>query len=143
MMKKKRAVSDNLGPTPETAAKLRYDVIDTLHRAGELKLHHVNAAHEIERVYLALCRGMFPASRPDQNNGSRRITDIFDRLTDAEESLWLRRYKPWANKVGRAAQIVFDAKVNNLMQPRELHEPLRAALQVYAEIAGYSSKRAA
>jgi len=43
--------SDLMGPTPETAAKLRPDVIARLHQAGVLHQEQVNAAEAIRDIW--------------------------------------------------------------------------------------------
>lgn len=103
----------NTGPTPETRKKLVPDVIDDLVRRRVLRPAHSDAAREIEWVYLALCRGLFPASTVGVRVQGGVYRCPLERLSPAEEDAWRTHYGPWRRRVGRVAAVVISAKVDN------------------------------
>ena len=114
-------------PTPQTAAKLRQDVVGRLLARGRLAPCHAEVAEEIRRVHEAIGRGMFPSSQAFMwtgGGGNRgRPRDFLDRMTERERDAWERRYIPWsramatdiaAGLVGtRWLQLVIDVVVDN------------------------------
>lgn len=146
-------------PTPQTAAKLRQDVIERLLREGRLRDEQVRAAREIRRVWEAVGRALFPsASRPDaprQPHMRQRFRDPVARMTDVEEIVWRQRYRPWADEMAvpiaagsvriSRLQIVLDIAVDNhglrqveawyRMRHGLAFQHLQAALHRYAELA--------
>jgi len=132
---------DEMGPTQETAAKLEIDVARELFLSGKIRQAHWDAALEIRAMYAAIGRGMFPAFRPREGGhvAGARVRDFLDLMTPAEYSAYEAHYKPWANKLGRRMAPVWDTVINN---ERPVALPLVVAgLQLYAEIAGFSSRR--
>ena len=56
------APAADAGPTPETAAKLRRDLVQRLAGEGRLGREQVRAAFEVRRIWEAFGRGLFPAT---------------------------------------------------------------------------------
>ena len=153
--------TEDIGPTPETAGKLRHDIVERLAREGRLGGEQVRAALEIRRVWEALGRGLFPAARPIAPIAERRkramFSDPIDRLTPEEETAWRLRYRPWAREMAVTVaagvirttrlQLILDIVIDNhglrevegwyRMRHGGAIEHIRAALHRYAEIAGW------
>ena len=150
-----------IGPTPETASKLRRDIVERLAREGRLGREQVRAALEIRRVWEAFGRGLFPAARPIAPVAERRkramFSDPIDRLTPEEENAWRLRYRPWAREMAVTVaagairttrlQLILDIVIDNhglrevegwyRMRHGGAVEHIRAALHRYAGIAGW------
>ena len=155
------APAEEAGPTPETAAKLRRDLVVRLAGEGRLGREQVRAALEVRRVWEAFGRGLFPAARHIAPVGERAkramFVDPIDRLTRAEERAWRLRYRPWAREMAVTVaagairttrlQLILDVVVDNhglrevegwyRMRHGAALEHIRAALHRYAEIAGW------
>ena len=153
--------TEDIGPTPETAGKLRHDIVERLAREGRLGGEQVRAALEIRRVWEAFGRGLFPAARPIAPIAERRkramFSDPIDRLTPEEETAWRLRYRPWAREMAVTVaagvirttrlQLILDIVIDNhglrevegwyRMRHGGAIEHIRAALHRYAEIAGW------
>ena len=156
--------TEDIGPTPETAGKLRHDIVERLAREGRLGREQVRAALEIRRVWEAFGRGLFPAARPIALIAERRkhamFSDPIDRLTPEEETAWRLRYRPWAREMAVTVaagvirttrlQLILDIVIDNhglrevegWYRMRHVRhggavEHIRAALHRYAEIAGW------
>lgn len=90
------------GPTPQTAAKLRPDVVAVLHRAGILSQDQANAAEAIRDVWAALQSTIIGGGAYGLSFGrSGKIADPVSRMTGREAALWSRVWKPWADELGR------------------------------------------
>lgn len=150
-----------IGPTPETAAKLKRDLIAHLRDKGRLTPEQARAAEEVRRIWQAFSRILGPsATNPatlatGRQAGGARMP--IDWLTDVEETIWRDSYRPWASE--RAAQpcggtirvtefqIVLEIVVDNRslrqtegfyrMRHGAAFEIVRSALHRYAEIAGW------
>ena len=156
-----REPRSDIGPTPETAAKLRRDLVARLAREGRLGREQVRAALEVRRVWEAFGRGLFPATNTMAAVAGRReramFVDPIDRLTPEEERAWRLRYRPWAREMAVTVaagairttrlQLILDVVVDNhglrevegwyRMRHGAAIEHIRAALHRYAEIAGW------
>ena len=156
-----RVADERVGPTPETAAKLRRDLVARLAQQGRLGGEQVRAALEIRRVWEAFGRGLFPTVDTTAPIAERRKQALFidpiDRLTPAEERAWRLRYRPWAREMAVTVaagairttrlQLILDVVVDNhglrevegwyRMRHGGAIEHIRAALHRYAEIAGW------
>ncbi|MDE0334638.1 MAG: hypothetical protein OXI64_06735 [Defluviicoccus sp.] len=156
-----RAPAQEAGPTPETAAKLRRDLVRRLAAEGRLGREQVRAALEVRRVWEAFGRGLFPATNTMAGAAGRArramFADPIDRLTRAEEAAWRLRYRPWAREMAVTVaagairttrlQLILDVVVDNQglrevegwyrMRHGGAIEHIRAALHRYAEIAGW------
>ncbi len=91
--------NQDVGPTPQTAAKLERDVLLAMLAAEELTAEQETAGRELYALWRALQRGMFPQMRVDgtgQSPGSQCARSPFARMSDFEASVWAERYKPWA-----------------------------------------------
>ena len=152
---------ENIGPTPETASRLRRDLVARLAREGRLGREQVRAALEVRRVWEAFGRGLFPTVDTTAPIAERRkqamFVDPIDRLTPAEERAWRLRYRPWAREMAVTVaagairttrlQLILDVVVDNhglrevegwyRMRHGGAIEHIRAALHRYAEIAGW------
>ncbi len=152
---------ENIGPTPETAARLRRDLVARLAQEGRLGREQVRAALEVRRVWEAFGRGLFPGARAIAPVGQRTrramFVDPIDRLTVEEERAWRLRYRPWAREMAVTVaagairttrlQLILDVVVDNhglrevegwyRMRHGGAIEHIRAALHRYAEIAGW------
>lgn len=153
--------TDVIGPTPQTAAKLKRDLVAHLRDKGRLTSEHAQAAEEIRRIWQAFSRILGPsATNPatlatGRQAGGARMQ--IDWLTDAEETIWRERYRPWASEMAAQPcggtirvtqfQIVFEIVVDNRslrqtegcyrMRHGAAFEITRSALHRYAEIAGW------
>ena len=122
-----RDTGDNVGPTPETAAKLRRDIVVRLAQEGRLGGEQVAAALEVRRVWEAFGRGLFPSTNTLAPVAGRRkqamFIDPIDRLTRREEAAWRLRYRPWAREMAVTVaagairtsrlQLILDIVVDN------------------------------
>lgn len=138
------------GPTPETAAKLRGDVILSLVKTGALSASHLDAALEIRTVHAAVGRAMFPRmadvarTGPSQRDFGPR--EIARSMSSAERRAWETRYLPWSHAMAVAVaaglpgtrwlQLVIDIAVDNAT-PEEVETRYRltpgAAVRFLAE----------
>ena len=156
-----RVAEECVGPTPETASRLRRDLVARLAREGRLGPEQVRAALEVRRVWEAFGRGLFPtvdATAPIVQRGKHAMfVDPIERLTPAEERAWRLRYRPWAREMAVTVaagairttrlQLILDVVVDNhglrevegwyRMRHGGAIEHVRAALHRYAEIAGW------
>lgn len=150
-------------PTPETVSKLRQDVIGRLFREGRLREEHVRASKEVREVWEAIGRTLFPTAGavdgPRQFHLAATARDPIQRMSDAEEAMWRRHYRPWADEMSLPVvtgtvrvsrlQVVLDIAVDNhglrqveawyRMRHGLAFEYLRASLHRYAELAGWVS----
>ncbi len=157
------AAADASSAAPETAAKLRRDIVERLAREGRLGPEQVRAALEIRRVWEAFGRGLFPSARPIAPTADRRRRAMFrdpvDRLTPSEERAWRLHYRPWAREMAVTVaagavrttrlQLILDVAVDNhglrevegwyRMRHGSALGHIRAALHRYAEIAGWTA----
>ncbi len=122
-----RSRPKRIAPTPETAARLRHDVIARLLARGRIPLHLAQAADEIRRVLEAVGRGMFPTAQPMAWTGKaprvRTWRDFIDRMSAGERRAWERHYIPWTREMSfevaaglagtRWLQLVLDIVVDN------------------------------
>jgi hypothetical protein len=149
------------GPTPQTAAKLRRDLVLHLYRSGRLRMEHLEAAEEIRRIWQAFSRSLGPTAVNTEALATGRRTahgrQPIEWLTGTEEEIWRARYRPWAREMTATPcggtirvtqfQIVLDLVVDNqsLRQTEGFYRMrhgdgavhLVAALHRYAEIAGW------
>lgn len=103
--------SDRVGPTPETAAKLKPDPLRRMHSAGQLTEAQRDAALEIALVLDVLAGRMRIHSHGQR--GSGEISDLIAEVHSA-------RYLPWVRRIGpQAAAIVYDLAVEGLI-PEEI-----------------------
>lgn len=104
----------SVGPTAETLAKLRHDVVGRLVARGRLLRSHADAAEEIRAIVEAIGRGMFPTARPISRTGSprshRRPRDFLDRMSSTERRLWEFRYLPWTRALIQAGDAVLPGR---------------------------------
>lgn len=93
-----RAVA--IGPTPETAAKLKRDLVEHLRNKGRLSSSQVMAAEEVRRIWQAFSRILGPSATNHTTLATGRQSKgdhaRIDWLTDVEETIWRERYRPWA-----------------------------------------------
>lgn len=139
-----------IGPTPETAARLRGDVVLGLVRDGLLSAQDLDAALEIRTVHEAVGRGMFPRmpGEPGAGSSSRQFgpRDFTRQMSARERHLWETRYLPWSGAMAvsvaaglagtRWLQLVVDIVVDNAT-PEEAEARYRlpegAAIRFLAE----------
>ncbi len=98
-----KRVIEKIDPTPETAAKLKADVLTELCRKGILGNDQEAAAWEILTVWRAIMRGMYPAMKTEseRERSTGKVRDPFERMTPTERFYWEHHYKPWSNNEGR------------------------------------------
>lgn len=101
---RQRKPREDIGPTPETAAKLIPDQIDLWHREEYIGQREVDAADELEDMWYALGRGLF--SGFDGNGGGSGLRGV-EALSVTESWKWSNWFRPWNDKVGRAAAPVY------------------------------------
>jgi hypothetical protein len=149
------------GPTPQTVAKLRRDLMLLLYQKRRLRIEHLQAAEDIRRIWQAFSRSLgATAVNPDTLATGRQPVQgrqPLDWFTATEEVIWRNRYRPWAREMGSSAcggtirvtrlQAVLELVVENRslrqvegfyrMRHGAAADHLCAALQRYAEIAGW------
>jgi len=123
--KRRRPISENIGPTIETVRHLSRDVIGWLAERDKIGPDEVRAAIEIRKMAEALGRGLFPAARMESAGrapGRRLPSDPFSRMIDWELDMWRTRYGPWITEMGkilvgrrktRASEILWGIIVEN------------------------------
>ncbi|MEQ9449621.1 MAG: hypothetical protein RLN70_12080, partial [Rhodospirillaceae bacterium] len=92
--------NEDVGPTPETAAKLERDVLQSLTEAGQITAEHEYAGRELHAMWRALQRGMLPQlklGRAGPAPGRKQVRSPFTRMHEREMEIWTTRYKPWAD----------------------------------------------
>ena len=97
----------NLGPTPQTAAKLERDVLLALTESGVLALEQERAGREIADIWRALMRGFFGTFNLDGAKLSGRVREPVDAMTQAEARIYASTYLPWAKREVRALVVNF------------------------------------
>lgn len=99
-------VNDRVGPTPETAAKLKPDPLVMLHEMGHIDSAERDAALEIRRVYMAIVGHLMPKAR-----------GVGGRAEMPSEIAWIHanRYLPWAARHKAALQLVIDLVVDAIL----------------------------
>lgn len=151
------------GPTPQTAAKLRRDIVLHLYEKGRLRTEHLEAAEEIRRIWQAFFRSLgATASNPESlatGRQARQTRQPIEWLTGGEETIWRSRYRPWAREMASlpcggtvrvtGLQLVLDIVVDNRslrqiegfyrMRHGAAAEHLSTALHLYARIAGWTA----
>lgn len=152
--------AEGRGPTPETKAKLKSDVVLKLYQAKRLTREQFCAAEEIRQIWEAMGRGMFPSSGALLfGAGGGNPGSPVERLSEDEEWKWKNNYTPWAKGIGKKeaivesvvtySQLVYDVVVDN-RGPSQLEKEykitagkgkvtklLQTALTEYAVIAGW------
>lgn len=91
--------NEDLGPTPETAAKLEADVLSVLLETEQITVDQEAAGRELFSMWRALQRGFLPQmklSLAGPNAGRKQARSPFARMSDFEAGMWTARYKPWA-----------------------------------------------
>lgn len=150
-----------VGPTPQTAAKLKRDLIAHLRDKERLIPEHARAAEDIRRIWQAFSRILGPSATNPATLATGRQAGggqmQIDWLTEREEAIWRERYRPWASEMAAQPcggtirvtkfQIVFEIVVDNRslrqtegayrMRHGSAFDIIRAALHRYAEIAGW------
>ena len=148
-------------PTPETVRKLRRDLVLHLFEKGRLCEEQVRAAEEIRRIWQAFSRGLGPTAIDTAAfaGGGRSVQtrQPVEWLLPAEETIWRRRYRPWAAEMAATPssghirvmrlRIVVDLVVDNAglrqvdgwyrMRNGAASSHLESGLRRYAEIAGW------
>ncbi len=108
--RKPRTVEERDDPTPQTVAKLRYDVIGRALQEGRIHPEQMAAAQEIRQLIEAWTRGFGSGGgNVTSDSGGTRFNfqtidgggfrEPIDRLTDAEERNWRLHYKPFAEQM--------------------------------------------
>jgi len=112
----------DVGPTPETAAKLERDRLQTLREENRLTPDQEAAGRELHVMWRALKRGMLPMSKvaPRAPLPARpAYKECFVRMNGLEEALWSQRYKPWADAESRMT-ICTNPKLSSLELVRKV-----------------------
>lgn len=90
----------NPGPTPETVAKMRPDVVESLYRLGKIDSDQRWAAEKIQDVFEQVCRGLFPRAIDHRNpyveKPSIRPAKGLELMRQSEFEHWRDVYKPWS-----------------------------------------------
>ena len=134
---------DDVGPTPETLAKMESDVVRDMFLSGRsmIKQAHWDAALELRAVHAAIGRGMFPAFRPQEGGHiGYRQRDFLDLMSPAERLAWAEHYVPWTRRVGRAARHAWALVIDNDATAAGNIEAAVSGLRIYAEIAGFCGR---
>lgn len=87
---------DRISPTPETAAKLRPDVVWTLFERGFLTAAGEKAARDIRDIYLAVVAELMPSKMRLSSEHSGKFI-----LTDEMAEKYADVYQPWARSIDR------------------------------------------
>lgn len=89
--------NEEIGPTPETLAKLDRDVLLTMLEGGQITADQEVAARELSSMWRALQRGMLPQMKLGMAGpipGRKQARSPFARIVDFEVEVWTTRYKP-------------------------------------------------
>ena len=146
-------------PTPETVAKLKPDSILEMLRRGTLDHEHLLAADELRDVFQALVSGLTSKGTPlESGRMSLRQTGPYrqpiERMPERLARLYYDHYKPWAEEMENSrygSVALLELTIDVVVDGHSLHDierkqamrngsaskHLRAALQRYAEIAGW------
>ena len=98
----------DLGPTPETLAKLMPDVLLSLLDGEFITAEQESAARELSYMWRALQRGMLPQMKlgiSSPTPGRKQARSPFARMKDSEIEVWRARYKPWAVSESKAVVV--------------------------------------
>lgn len=128
------SIAERVEPTPETAAKLRQDVVLDLLASGEITQDHADAAAEIRECWMAQTRGVFFGSthvRPALTHDGNLVQSGVD--LSGGEALWREVWKRWAAAL-RNVGWVLDVVVDN--QPVGNVIALRLALDAWNRLRG-------
>ena len=103
MKKKKSAPAENVGPTPETARKLKLDPLLALFYSGRINGTHLHCADEIMTAFTLLT---LPVSLRMSNPGREGTSDPAGQMDRWAETLEKRgklfeRYTAWRKEVRR------------------------------------------
>jgi hypothetical protein len=160
-----RHAEDRVGPTPETARKLRADVVFKLHAAGRLRNEQKLAAEHIRDLLSEIERAMYPARVMDGTQSIKVVGRVssspLERMAPAKYRQWRDVYRPWAQEVrairtgaGASALTIVVLLVEHNIGTWQIEKLLglrngtvlaivQGALTRYAEIAGWVEKRVA
>ncbi|MBS4052207.1 MAG: hypothetical protein KGZ69_13515 [Methylomonas sp.] len=153
---------ENREATPETLRHFRKDVILRLFERGDLDRHHLDAVDELRRVWNAVDRALFPASRAYERRDydvPRRYGGLLmaERMREDDYRIWRYRYVSWAAEMGMLLparrrliwlQLIREIVVDNLAPGqieilyglprgrRMVSKYLRAGLDKYCRAAG-------
>ena len=156
------------GPTLETVAKLRPDVVFRLFEQGKLTRAMFSAAEEIQDTLQALDRWSMPFMRLGEEfmglSPTHRVPlTPLERVSAEEKAAWRRRYLPWlkeaaavrpfAGRVIPESRVVLDVVMGNrgVSQLERVYGirrgkglvtgALKVSLHRYAELAGWVQTR--
>ena len=156
------------GPTIETAAKLRPDVVYRLFEQGKLTRAMFSAAEEIQDTLQALDRWSMPFMRLGEDFVALSTTHRLpltplERISGTEKAAWRRHYLPWLKLASRArpfpgkaipeSRVVLDVVMENrgVSQLERVYgvrrdkglvtHALKVSLHRYAEVAGWVHTR--
>jgi hypothetical protein len=143
----------------KTAVGLKRDAVSAMLRRGSLCPEHYLAAEQIREIYQALVSGFTATPRPPMEAAPRPRKAAawyhpFERMPDRLVRLYHDRYRPWSSEMGGLRcggkthlELTIDVVVDGYsLHGIETHQALRhgtastqlrAALQRYAEIAGW------
>ena len=148
-------VPDRIKPTRATAARLQPDPIETLHRRGALSDRQRDAALEIRVAFTEVAsRAMMRSPRYDGTRGARTFGGV--EMATSAAIARRKRYRRWAealaarlpDAVAIAIDVVVDGRSLRQVDTERRWRNGRAsdllieALQAYAELAGWETKRA-
>jgi len=91
----------SIGPTPETASRLRPDIVVRLYKQGKLVAPEFFAASDIRDARAALAKILFPTRSMEASSGKTRGSFSgavgLERLSPDEATLW-NRYVWWSRR---------------------------------------------
>lgn len=98
------------GPTPETAAKLRPDMVAALHRAGALDPDQALAAEAVRTLWAAMMPPLIGGRTYGLVAGGRsgRPVDPVGKLSGAHGRTWSAVWRPWAAEMGARTIVTRD-----------------------------------
>lgn len=91
-------IAEEVGPTPETIAKLQGDALLDLVTRGDLTVDHERAGREINAVWEELERLFSRTSGGDMTRVSRSHRDLPDTMSFALARRLQTHHQPWASR---------------------------------------------
>ena len=94
----------NIGPTPETAAKLKPDQLAVLLGQGKITPDHERGRPAPAQLHAALKKGASPTTQlrlPSTLRGHQKPLSPLEHLNEGQQRQWNLAYRPWADSIAQ------------------------------------------
>ena len=158
-------LGDAPGPTPQTAKRLRADVLRKLYDQQRLSNAEFKAAEEIRDVLHEIGKGLSPYKAEEDlgtrvTGGGGAYRDPIEKMSAKAYRQWKSHYVPWSQAIGKETvgdgvtrlQLVLDLVIENI-GPSQLRSKyglrkrrdfvtkcVKEDLHRYAELAGFVTR---